>query len=491
MTSFGWVHITDLHLGMTEQPGLWPTIKAHFCEDLESLYEKSRPWDLVIFTGDLTQRGNADQFKRVDDFLNELWIRLLKFGAQPSLVAVPGNHDLVRPDAKDLAVKLLKNSWGTDPDVCNEFWSNPNSDYRKRITAAFENYATWWGRTQFKPPITPGILPGDFSATIEKNGAALGVVGLNSTFLQLTEGDYKGKLAIDPRQFQEVCGGDGPAWVKKHNACLLLTHQPPDWLNADSQGHLEADIIGNDSFAIHLFGHMHETRYQSQSKGGAPEVRVFQGTSLFGLEQFGEANKVERRHGYSVGRVDLDGDSGHLIFWPRTANKGTGQWNFVVDTRDIFIEGEQTRSKPFRLKKTFLPLIIPTVDEVQPTAQTVAFKKGWAVLVGINEYQYFTKLKYCQQDVIELAQSFREVLKFEDVWEIHEAAKIPPDRDSILSNLGDLRDARKIKPDDLFIFYFSGHGINEGGKDYLLPIGARPRDVKRLGIRIEELVELL
>ena len=44
--------------------------------------------------------------------------------------------------------------------------------------------------------------------------------------------------------------------------------------------------------------------------------------------------------------------------------------------------------------------------------------------------------------------------------------------------------------DDLFLFYYSGHGINEGGKDYLLPIGARP-GVKQLGIKVHDLTDSL
>src|SRR5262245_10471975 len=134
MISFGWIHLTDFHLGMPEQDGLWPRIKDHFFENLESLYEKSKPWDLVIFTGDLTNRGTTDEFNKFDEFLNRLWDKLGTFGAQPSLVAVPGNHDLVRPDPKDPIVKLLKNTWESDPDVCNDFWTKPDSDYRKRIT---------------------------------------------------------------------------------------------------------------------------------------------------------------------------------------------------------------------------------------------------------------------------------------------------------------------------------------------------------------------
>jgi hypothetical protein len=92
--------------------------------------------------------------------------------------------------------------------------------------------------------------------------------------------------------------------VKQHNACLLLTHQPPDWLTQGARAQLEAEIAGNDNFAVHLFGHMHEARYEAQAKGGAPELRVFQATSLFGLESFGDSKENQRRHGYAVGELN-------------------------------------------------------------------------------------------------------------------------------------------------------------------------------------------
>ncbi|HJP92148.1 MAG TPA: caspase family protein [Pyrinomonadaceae bacterium] len=492
MTSFGWLHLTDLHIGMAQQPGLWPTIKDLFYDDLELLYQKSQPWDLVVFTGDLTQRADAEEFKRLDDFLNELWDKLRTFGSNPSLVAVPGNHDLTRPNAKSAAVKVLGNSWAVDSDVRDEFWTDPNSDYRKTITAAFQNYSDWWERTQFKPAIKPGILPGDFSAVVEKAGASIGIVGLNTSFLQLTATTQQGTLALDPRQFHKVCEDDGPAWLKKHNACLLLTHHPPDWLNEESREHLNADIVGNNNFAVHLFGHMHETRYLSQSIGAAPRIRVFQNTSLFGLEEFGEENKkVSRRHGYCAGRIDLEGDQGTLTFWPRTASKATGQWNLLVDDK-IFTKNEQTTPELFPLKGSFqpAPAVVSNDGETPAMAETPTFKKRWAILIGINNYEYFAKLHYCREDVMELAQKLREDLNFE-VLAIHDDAEVRPDRDSIRIALNKLRSSNKIEPDDLLLFYFAGHGINEGRKDYLLPITAHPDLVKDLGIPVQVVIDEL
>jgi|GEM_PF-2257377 len=492
MTTFSWLHLTDLHLGMAEQVPFMPAIRDRFFEDLKRLHENCGPWDFVLFTGDLTQRASSEDFEKVDEFLAKLWDLFGELGSgKPALFAVPGNHDLVRPNPKEPEVKVLRNDWVTDRELRSEFWTEPKSRYRNTVNNAFANYAEWWKKLTHKPPVQSGLLPGDFSAVIEKGSASLGIVGLNTAFLQLTGGDYKGKLAVDARQFQSVCNDNGPEWVKKHNACLLLTHHPPDWLNPESKKDLIAEIVGNDYFAAHFFGHMHEARYKSEKEGGASALRASQGTSLFGFEYFGEEKKLGRRHGYCAGRIELEGEKGSLVHWPREAFQPGGQWNFAADTKDFVLSDECTEAEEFPLLKSFEVQQLgaqPTIakDEVR----TRPFPNRWAVLVGINDYQHgFTPLHYCRQDAIAVAQALRE-LKFEKVFEIHEQAQVKPERDAIFSTLGDIRDSGEVHADDLFLFYFSGHGINEGGKDYLLPIGARP-GVKQLGIKVHDLTDSL
>src|ERR1700704_2530925 len=97
MTVLSCLHITDLHQGMADQDWLWPTTRRALFDDLAKVHEHAGPWDLVLFTGDLTQRGSADEFKRLEDTLGELWNHLGGLGSHPFLLAVPGNHDLVRP----------------------------------------------------------------------------------------------------------------------------------------------------------------------------------------------------------------------------------------------------------------------------------------------------------------------------------------------------------------------------------------------------------
>jgi len=68
-------HLSDLHFGRSE---------AAVVSSLVSALEKVRP-DLIVISGDLTQRARPAQFREARAFLDAL-------GA-PTLV-VPGNHDV-------------------------------------------------------------------------------------------------------------------------------------------------------------------------------------------------------------------------------------------------------------------------------------------------------------------------------------------------------------------------------------------------------------
>src|SRR5262249_4788295 len=117
--SFNWLHLTDLHFGMSGQKWLWPNTQQEFFDDLEQLHKKAGPWDAVLFTGDFVQRGGSDEFKKLNEMLSRLWEHLQKLGSVPVLLGVPGNHDLARPSPGEPAVAALRTGW-TDQHVQQE-----------------------------------------------------------------------------------------------------------------------------------------------------------------------------------------------------------------------------------------------------------------------------------------------------------------------------------------------------------------------------------
>ena len=337
--SVGWLHLTDLHQGMNGANWLWPNVLSMAFDDLARLHELCGPWDLVLFTGDLTQRGTAEQFVELDRTLERLWKRLDQLGSRPRLVTVPGNHDLDRPAA--LAPEVLAFSlWHSHRPLRDHVFGSDGNPYRARLREAFAAYTAWTERAPWfvRDNVTHGAMPGDLAASLSLHGLDLGIVGLNSAFLQLTDADFLERLEVDPRQLHQVCGHYAPEWLQRHHLNLLLTHHPPEWLEPRSRQefHHEVDTAGR--FAAHFFGHMHDGAAISTSHGGGQARHAIQGASLFGLEehQGKDGRGVARIHGYSAGRFELVATPGsveriRVRIFPRRMFASTGGRRIAPD----------------------------------------------------------------------------------------------------------------------------------------------------------------
>jgi len=226
--TFAWLHLTDLHFGLKGQGWLWPTLRQPFLADLALLREQCGPWDAVLFTGDLVQSGQSAQFQGLQDqVLGPLWEQLTRLGSGDAvLVAVPGNHDLFRPNAaEDNPARDTLLDPDQFPRVAARFWDQPDGSYRRVVNHAFAAWRDWWDGAPHRPAgIAAGALPGDLALTLTKGERRIGLMGLNTAFLQLGPGDYQGKLVWDPRQVQALCPDGIDRWHADHNLCLLLTH---------------------------------------------------------------------------------------------------------------------------------------------------------------------------------------------------------------------------------------------------------------------------
>ena len=86
---FRWLHLSDLHAGMSDLDWMWPSFKTLFLEDLKRVFDKSGPWDVVVFSGDLAQRGAKADYGKVTEALLDVWRVQEELGFKPALVAVP------------------------------------------------------------------------------------------------------------------------------------------------------------------------------------------------------------------------------------------------------------------------------------------------------------------------------------------------------------------------------------------------------------------
>lgn len=341
-----WMHISDIHVGLKRQDWLWPAVATALYDDIDRLHRKVGPWDLVFFTGDLTQSATRDEFARATSMLTDIWKRFTARGFNPYLVVVPGNHDLSRPAPSKPETLLLK-EWWNQPLVEEGFWSDDNP-YFKLVEAAFENYTSW------KETLTdagirflkgqPGRIPGDFSVSVTLKDTKVGVVGLNSAWLQIGPENYHGRLNVDVRQLLPLTNNDPAAWCNSHDLTVLLSHHPLEWLHPESRESWNSDINPPGRFDVHLFGHMHEPDALSVGRGGSVPQRLVQAASLFGLEKARDG-KITRIHGYSVGRIAATGKDRTYSQWPRRlvmlaggSRKLVADQTFDLDDHESFLE---------------------------------------------------------------------------------------------------------------------------------------------------------
>jgi predicted MPP superfamily phosphohydrolase len=169
MTWFRWLHLTDLHCGMSADPWLWPNISENFFEDLNDIHQKCGPFDAIFFSGDLVQQGSYEEYKSFDEILRKLYAHLNRLGSNPCLLTIPGNHDLVRPASSNPALHEVL-AWSDHSAVPKEFWEGRSSATRRLIQASFRNYMRWYNNHSFPRPVNfrQGLLPGDFAASVEK-----------------------------------------------------------------------------------------------------------------------------------------------------------------------------------------------------------------------------------------------------------------------------------------------------------------------------------
>ncbi len=199
MKSISWLHLTDLHAGTPEHDRLWGNVREKFFADLKKLSKRTKSLDLVFFTGDLAFQGSKQDFDIVDNVLQGVWKELDQLGHNPVLIAVPGNHDLQRPTKKSRSDLFALRQWHSNKDLQIEFWKTEKNSCRKMVVEAFKPYSTWYGnwrkthKHEWYNSWQEGIMPGDFSMTVEKDYIRLGIVGLNSAFLQLENENFQGK----------------------------------------------------------------------------------------------------------------------------------------------------------------------------------------------------------------------------------------------------------------------------------------------------------
>ena len=193
---------------------------------------------------------------------------------------------------------------------------------------------------------------------------------------------------------------------------------------------------------------------------------------MFGIETWGEGpKKTERRHGYSAGRIDIEGNQGRVRFWPRRLRKlpGGGNWEFVADNESCTLDPEtnlNTRPAVFSLLREVVvePPPRPVALRFEPILRLrlESLKENLSRVNNLSVVR--TKFGFAYDDVFD-RQTWRdlterlerrfaawteEVAKIERELDVAEATPPPPDQRDRIAQAWKSYFALREKCQDIF-----------------------------------------
>lgn len=401
MPSFRWLHLSDLHVGIHEQGWLWPNYGSQILADFERIYDKSGPWDLVLFSGDLVNRGTIEEYNKLDDILDGIWSTFARLGCDPKLVTLPGNHDLARSNSMAPELIALENFW-KKPELQVEA-VKPGSVYKSFIDERFANYMEWRTRRiesgLHAAPIANGIFPGDSAYEVNSSDASMGIIALNSTWLQLGAANYKGFLCVDPMQLMQITESNPNSWLAKHNFNILATHQPSDWLYPSNLETWESEINPTGRFDLHAFGHMHEPETSRTARGGSTGRRAAQSASLFGLEKLSDGT-TQRIQGYAAFQISQLDENATIQCWPRVVTKTSDRDRKLAADISQDLEEDNSFSFSYKKKVSDTASAVASISPVTPDkvleASTFDVDNIRASAPDIQSHKYVRKVEQRQ-----------------------------------------------------------------------------------------------
>jgi len=244
------LHLSDLHFSQFQQADVW---YGQLAEDLKELDCSSI--DIVVLSGDLTQRSDKNEFEAARRFLLRL---STEFRISPGqVVIVPGNHDLSWPLSKsayslrrreDLKAPLEEGNYiahGTEVvEVRDE------AAYMKR----FEPFAEFYEQIKGAP------YPLEYADQVDVQDFAKENVlflGLNSAWE--TDHHFRSRASIHPEAVTTALARIRKSSAHAGRLKIAVWHHPlsgPDEDRIRDQGFLQQ--LAKAGFRLVLHGHIHK-----------------------------------------------------------------------------------------------------------------------------------------------------------------------------------------------------------------------------------------
>ncbi|MBV6457472.1 MAG: hypothetical protein HONBIEJF_00581 [Fimbriimonadaceae bacterium] len=150
-------------------------------------------------------------------------------------------------------------------------------------------------------------------------------------------------------------------------------------------------------------------------------------------------------------------------------------------------------------KAALVLLLLPALVQAQTKPEIPSDKpfvpgKRWAIVVGASEYLHYSQLSFADDDARAFSAALVNDFGFEpgNVRLLCDGGdrdrRTEPSSGNIIGEVEDILAGKTLDKGDLFIFYFSGHGVGTPKGDYLLPTDAREASAERVGLPVAEVI---
>lgn len=244
------LHFSDLHLMKNSQA--MDTLLMYFNQSMDEI-QKDDGIDLVIFTGDLIDKGGASfgdinaAFKKFEEVVIIPILEKLKLPKE-RFVFIPGNHDTENDIGKQyMKIGFLGENLHDDHEKIISIKNSPqNHDIVRARTKAFKDFEKLYYTESLRENYQYGDFESNFRFDI--GGCKIGVTSLNSVWLCGLGDDKKFFLGIDQITNSQV-------FLSDCNIKIVASHIVYDLLT-EAENKYAKEAIAH-CYDLNLSGHTH------------------------------------------------------------------------------------------------------------------------------------------------------------------------------------------------------------------------------------------
>ncbi len=335
-TFFNWIHLSDLHLKVSNQWDSDP-ITQSLIQECKCLQKNSgfRP-DALFFTGDavfgdLSDEPIEQQYEGFGNFLDQVRNSFEPPLDKSSIFLVPGNHDVNRTNVLEAEKEWLRND-RHKLEVIETALGKNSPDCRQWMSrlGAYRGFLQKYGLDHLEPESETLIWVKELEASRIK----VRIIGLNTAW-SCCERKEKGTLRMGGRWQAGKLRLHEPS----EGFTFALLHHPANWLHETEDPDFQRWL--NKHCDIQFHGHEHSQFITPQPNG---RLIVSAGACY---------DRRDRPKGFSFGSISGDGTGSiHLRSWDESGSGWVkkaiaglapdGIYPISVSTRSIAIQSSST-----------------------------------------------------------------------------------------------------------------------------------------------------